>query len=108
MIGSSHTTARRLLRVEDMASIEINKPHQLGRVEAHRRIEALETQLQEKYGVTLEWDGDRANVSGSGVSGELAVDDAEIWLRLKLGLALLPVQGKIRSTLDQQLERALA
>jgi putative polyhydroxyalkanoate system protein len=91
-----------------MASIQINKPHHLGRGEAHRRIEAMEPKLQQEYGVTLDWDGDRANVRASSVSGELVVDDDELRVQLKLGLALLPVQGKIRSTLDQQLDQALA
>jgi putative polyhydroxyalkanoate system protein len=56
----------------------------------------------------LDWDGDRANVKASSVSGELVVDDAQLHLELKLGLALLPVRGRIRSELDQRLERAFA
>jgi len=91
-----------------MGSIQIKKNHHLGRTEAHRRVEKLEPELEKKYGVHLDWHGDRADVRASKLSGELVVDDSQLLVSLKFGLALVPLQGKIRSALDQQLTRALA
>jgi len=100
--------ARRLLAPKYMGSIQIKKPHHLGRGEAHRRVERLEPELKQKYGVELDWHGDRADVKASRLSGQLVVDDAQLSVNLKLGLPLVPVQAKIRSALEQQLERALS
>jgi putative polyhydroxyalkanoate system protein len=100
--------ARRLLDGGDMGSIQIKKQHHLGRGEAHRRVEQLEPELKQKYGVQLDWHGDRADVSGSRLSGQLVVDDSELSIQLKIGLPLVPVQAKIRSALEQRLAHALA
>jgi putative polyhydroxyalkanoate system protein len=90
-----------------MGSIQIKKQHHLGRTEAHRRVEALEPELKHKYGVHLDWHGDRADVTASRLSGQLVIDDSQLWVSLKVGLALVPLQGRIRSALERQLERAL-
>lgn len=91
-----------------MANIQIKKRHQLGRGEAHRRIEELEPELKQKYGVQLDWHGDRADVKAPKASGQLVVDESLLSLSLKLGLSLIPLQAKIRSGLEQRLARALA
>jgi putative polyhydroxyalkanoate system protein len=91
-----------------MGTIQIRKSHRLGRREAHRRIQALEPELNQKYGVRLAWQGERADVRASKLSGQLVVDDSQLSVDLRLGLTLVPVQAKIRSALEQQLERALS
>ncbi len=91
-----------------MGNIQIKKPHHLDRGEAHRRVEQMEPELKQKYGVQLEWHGDQADVHASKLSGHLVVGDSQLSLDLKLGLPLVPLQGKIRTALNQQLDRALA
>jgi putative polyhydroxyalkanoate system protein len=97
-----------VLAFAHMASIQIKKAHHLGRGEAHRRVVQLEPELKQKYGVQLDWHGDEADVKAPRLSGQLVVDDAQLSLDLQVGLALMPLQAKIRSALEQRLARALA
>jgi putative polyhydroxyalkanoate system protein len=106
--GDQHDRGMEAAPRQKMGTIHIQKPHHLGREEAHRRVEKLEPELKDKYGVQLHWHGDRADVKASRVSGQLVVDDSQLSIDLKLGLPLVLVQGKIRSSLEQQLARALA
>jgi len=91
-----------------MAKINIHEGHRLGKEEAHRRLDKLQAELRNKYGVVLEWHGDEADIKASKLSGKIVVDEAAVDIDLKLGLALTPLQGRIRSALAQQVHRALA
>ena len=91
-----------------MAKISIHEAHRLGKAEAHRRLEKLQSELSSKYGVELVWHGDEADIKASKLSGKLVVDEAAVDIDLKLGLALTAFQGRIRSALAQQVHRALA
>lgn len=90
-----------------MSEIRIERCHQLGRAEAQRRVTEIEPKLRERFGVRLEWDGDQAQLKGSGVSGSVAVSDAQLAIDIKLGLLLRPMAGKIRESLERQIDRAL-
>jgi hypothetical protein len=58
--------------------------------------------------VQLDWHGDRADVKASRIAGQLVVDDSQLSIKLQVGLALLPVRGRIRSALEQRIVRALS
>ena len=75
------------------APITINIPHQLGRVEAHRRIETgfakLVNLLPGKTGAFTErWDGDQLTFSaaalGQTVGGVITVLDTEVRMEVQL------------------------
>ena len=91
-----------------MSEIKIERNHKLGTAEARKRVDTLEPKLKERYGVTLEWNGNVAAVKGTGVSGTLAVDDTKVAVNIKLGLLLRPLAGKIREGLEHQVNKALA
>lgn len=90
-----------------MSEIKIERTHALGVAEARKRVDTLEPKLKEKYGVALAWNGNTANVKGTGVSGTLAVDEGKVSVNLKLGLMLRPLAGKIREGLEKQVDKAL-
>jgi putative polyhydroxyalkanoate system protein len=90
-----------------MADIKIERNHSLGKAEAKKRVLDLETKLKEKYGVKLDWRGDKADVKGTGVSGSLDVGEARVALELKLGLLLKPMGGKIRQAIERTVDKAL-
>jgi putative polyhydroxyalkanoate system protein len=92
---------------DNVADIDIEREHKLGRDEVRRRLGDMEDKLKERYGVRLAWAGDEADVKGTGVSGKLSVDDGKIAIRLKLGLMVKPLQGKIREAMEKQLDKAL-
>jgi hypothetical protein len=89
--------------------ITINIPHQLGRVEARRRIETgFAKMLQQLPGSggrgTEQWDGDRLSFSvgalGQTVSGVVDVLDASVTMRVELpgvlGLIANAIQGRLQ------------
>ena len=85
--------------------ISISIPHQLGRVEARRRIDAgfakLVGQLPGSSGnVRQRWEGDRLvfSVSGLGqtVSGVVEVLDAAVTMELQLPAALAMIAGALK------------
>ena len=87
--------------------IRIEKSHSLGLAEANKRVHGMEAPLQKKYGVKLDWQGDSARVYGKGVEGNVLVSDDHVLVDLKLGLLLRPIASKIKSVLEEQLDKAL-
>ena len=91
-----------------MSEINFERDHALSREEVRRRFAEVEQKLNERYGVKLAWRGDTADVKGSGVTGTIEVTDAKVSIRLKLGLMVRPLAGKIREAMEKQIDRALA
>ena len=91
-----------------MSEINFERDHALGREEVRRRFAEVEQKLNERYGVKLAWHGDAADVKGSGVTGTIEVTDSKVNIRLKLGLMVRPLAGKIREAMEKQIDRALA
>ncbi len=92
------------------APITINIPHQLGRVEAHRRIEAgfakLVNLLPGKTGACSErWDGDQLTFSaaalGQSVSGVITVFDAVVTMQIELPGVLGVLANKLKDRLHK-------
>ena len=68
-----------------MSAIKVRVPHGSSRSEARDKLGVFE-QMMGKYGVSLRWSGDAAEIRGMGVSGRVSVDDAEVEVSLKLGM----------------------
>jgi len=92
------------------APITINVPHQLGRVEARRRIEAgfakLVDLLPGKVGACDErWDGDQLTFSpaalGQTVSGVITVLDTVVTMEIELPGVLGVLANKLKDRLQK-------
>lgn len=57
----------------------------MSRSEVRTKLGAFE-EMMGKYGVSLDWRGDTAEIRGIGVSGRVAVDDTDVEVLLKLGM----------------------
>jgi putative polyhydroxyalkanoate system protein len=68
-----------------MASLHIVQEHKLGQVKALEKLGTFEDQLK-RYRVRATWQGARAKIKGTGVSGSILVTDTEVEISLKLGL----------------------
>ncbi len=91
--------------------ITITIPHELGRAEAHRRIEEgfgkLEHQLSGGMGqLRKSWQGDRlsfsAQVLGQGVTGRLDVLDNAIGLEIDLPGFLAAIADRLKGRLQKE------
>ena len=84
-----------------MAHIDIEKDHQLGRDEARKRLREMENKLKERYGVSLAWRGDEADVKATGVTGTINIEENKVAINLTLGLMVRPLAGRIREAMER-------
>lgn len=91
-----------------MRDIDIGRRHELGTLAARERLRVIEKELDERFGVRLEWDADTATVRGRGVNGTVVIDDVDLAVRLRIGLLFAPLTPLIRKEIEQALERAFA
>jgi putative polyhydroxyalkanoate system protein len=92
-------------------AITINIPHELGRAEARRRIDAGFGQLSHQLGgaagaITKSWDGDRLNFSvtavGQAVSGFIEVAETAVRLEVLLPGFLAMIANKVKGRLQKE------
>ena len=93
-----------------MANVNVEVPHTHSTMEAQRCLSGFSEDLA-KVGAKLVWRGDRAEVQGLGVSGELRNDPGRIRIALKLGLAARVAgvdAARLEGTIRRRLEAALS
>jgi hypothetical protein len=92
-------------------AITVNIPHELGRVEAKRRIDEGFGRFSSQMGgtaaaLTKSWDGDRLNFSltamGQGISGVIEVAETVVRLEVLLPNLLAMVAGKLKGRLQKE------
>ncbi|HET7359615.1 MAG TPA: polyhydroxyalkanoic acid system family protein [Rhodanobacteraceae bacterium] len=91
-----------------MPSIDIERPHSLGRERARAIVEQVAERMQQKFGVDTRWEGDTLHFSRSGVDGTMAVDDAMVRVNARLGLLLAPLKPMIEEEIGRKLDQYLA
>ena len=91
--------------------ISVTIPHQLGRVEACRRIDEGFADFSRHLGgaagaLDKKWDGDRLSFAltsmGQSISGYVAVADAVVTIEVLLPGFLAMVAGKVQGTLQKE------
>lgn len=91
-------------------AVSVNIPHELGKAEAHRRVEAGFADLSRHLGglgsVSKSWDGDRMafafSAMGQAISGTVLVEDRALRLELLLPGLLAMMAGKLKGRLQQE------
>lgn len=68
-----------------MADIRVTEPHSFSAAEARGKVAGFE-EMMAKYRVTTEWRGNRAEIKGMGVGGNIDVTDRDVTVVVKLGL----------------------
>lgn len=90
-----------------MPVVKIAKKHSLGAEEAKRRVQKMEGELQEQYGVDVQWSGNRGTFQGKAFTGGIDVRDDRVAVALRLGLTAGPFAGRIRERLATEMTRIL-
>jgi putative polyhydroxyalkanoate system protein len=91
-------------------AVTVTIPHELGRAEARRRVEAGFGDLSRHLGglgaVTRSWDGDRLSFSfaamGQAISGAIEVADRSVNLEVILPNLLAMMAGKVKGRLQKE------
>lgn len=91
-----------------MATIHITRDHSLGREAARTMLEQLALKMQDKLQTEWRWDGDELVFQRTGASGRVLIRDAEVEIRIKLGLLLTPLKGTLEEQINKQIDRYLA
>ena len=87
--------------------MKIRRNHNLGVEEARVRADQVAADLERQFSLRSEWRGDVMLVSGTGVNGQLHVDDTHFELEIRLGFALKLMEGPIRSAIERAIDEEL-
>jgi putative polyhydroxyalkanoate system protein len=90
-----------------MADIKVVRKHRVGVAQAKKIAQKTADDLEAEYDLKSEWDGDTLRFSRSGVSGSMAVTEAEIRLEAKLGLVLSAFKARIEQHIEHRLDELL-
>ncbi|HXS03853.1 MAG TPA: polyhydroxyalkanoic acid system family protein [Rhodanobacter sp.] len=91
-----------------MPSIDIRRPHQLSIAEARAVVDQVASRMQEKFGMTGQWQGDTLGFSRPGVNGSIAVESDAIQVQAQLGMLLMPLKGMIEQEIRRKLDEHFA
>ncbi|UUD65968.1 polyhydroxyalkanoic acid system family protein [Pseudomonas seleniipraecipitans] len=90
-----------------MARITVDRPHNLGIEAARGKAEKLAERLAREYDVRYQWNGDTLEFKRSGADGRIEVSEDRVHLQLNLGLLLSVLSGKIKSEIEEVLDKEL-
>jgi len=88
--------------------MRIRRNHGLEIDEAKRRVVVVTEKLESRFALTSEWRGDVLVFRGTSVRGRITVADDNVEISVRLGLALLIMEGPIRSAIEETLDDQLA
>ena len=87
--------------------MRISRAHNLSADEARSRINEVASSLERQFSLRSEWRGDQLMFTGRGVNGQIDISDEHIELNLKLGFALMIMEGSIRSAIEDVLDKEI-
>lgn len=88
-----------------MARISIGKAHQLSHKKAKIVAERLASDLEQRFNLAWNWEGDHVHFERPGVTGSMHVGKSRITLDVKLGLLLTPLKPAIEREIHAQLDK---
>jgi putative polyhydroxyalkanoate system protein len=90
-----------------MPNITIKRRHKLDPKHARAAAQKIAKDLNKRYGLIYQWDGDDVTFDGIGVSGNMQVGKSQIKLDVQLSFLLAPLKGPIEREINKQLDTLL-
>ena len=87
-----------------MADIDIRRPHGVTVQSARETAARIAADLEQRFGLRGEWDGDTFRFKRSGVTGFLAVGAEDVHLSVTLGLLLKAMRESIERAVVHKLD----
>jgi putative polyhydroxyalkanoate system protein len=87
-----------------MSKIHLQRAHALGTDGAREAVQRVADEMNGKYGLECQWNGDLLSFSRSGVSGTLEVREHEIVLDAELGVLLSAFKPRIEEQLQKNFD----
>jgi len=86
-----------------MATIHIKQAHKLSQEDAKQRVERIAKDLQEKLSVDYHWKDDLLQFKRSGASGNIRLGNGFVEVKIKLGMLLAPMKGRIETSIKENI-----
>jgi putative polyhydroxyalkanoate system protein len=90
-----------------MASIAIQRHHQLGRKRVRTVVTRLAKTLEIELDARCHWQGDELRFERTGASGCVRVADDQVEVEIELGLLLRPLKKTIAARINEELDSLL-
>lgn len=90
-----------------MANIHIRHQHQLTQGEARALMEQIAQDLKNKLKAEYHLKGDSLRFRRAGASGSVDLGEGFVEVKIKLGLVLAPMRGKIEKSIRQNIDVVL-
>ena len=88
-----------------MSTIKITQAHRLTGEDAKSKLGAFESDIA-KYGMRLDWKGNRADLKGTGASGAVDVTSSAVSVEVKLGM-MAKMAGVKPDLLEKSIQKRL-
>jgi putative polyhydroxyalkanoate system protein len=90
-----------------MATISIARKHQLSHKRAKDVAEKIAKDLEQRFDLDYEWEGDHVNFARPGVTGRMLVGRDKIKLEVQLGFLLAMLKPAIEKEITSQLDQLI-
>ena len=87
-----------------MAHIKMAHAHTCTREEAREKVESIARDLAQRFEVKHRWEGDVLRFERAGAAGAIVVDDRNVEVEVRIGIALAPVRKRIEHAIAERLE----
>ena len=87
-----------------MPTISITRHHALGRAEAKTAADRIAKELNKRFALVYQWDGDQVSFKRPGLSGNMRVGESEVRLEVQLSLLLAPLKAPIEGEIQKELD----
>lgn len=92
-----------------MADIRKSANHSMGVDEVKKRVEKVAGEIAKKMGVRYSWNGDRCDLSGSGIkNGRITVTGSDVSIELTLGMMAKMVKPVIEKEIEAKIAEIVA
>jgi putative polyhydroxyalkanoate system protein len=90
-----------------MPTISISRKHALSHKKAKAAAEKIAKDLNKRFELDYEWNGERIEFERPGVTGHLSVGKERLALEVSLGWLLTPLKPAIEREIHAQLDKLL-
>lgn len=91
-----------------MPKFEVDIPHSLAADEAKQRIASATGKLEQQYGATCTWQGEKELlVSRKGLDARVSIEEQRVHIDLNLGFMLVPLANAIKGGIAKELSGIL-
>ncbi len=87
--------------------MKLERNHELGIDEAKQRVDRIRSGIESQYGLSGNWKGDTLKFFGAGVNGHIIVDEQRVLVEVRLGFAMLLMEGPIKSHISAAMDEHL-